>query len=482
MKTINIGNTREVCWDDFLVEEFSGAYLKMHKPVRKNLALTCDDKWEGSVCGQLEVHKIGGKIYLYYRASGLENLFDESFCVAVSDDGVNFTKPNLGKYDYNGIEENNIFLREERFIDNFSVHYDEHPACPENEKYKALSLWVSNEFTVTELALYVSGDGINFNFKKKLDIKGVFDTTNVLIWDKDIEMYRLYVRDFHSKIDGSDVHYEPTEAMEKATRDIRLSFSKDLETFTHPERLRYQEDAEDIELYTNHIVKYHRGNIFVGFPTRYINRVDDIKNFKYLSKWGGLRQEYIEKGNRIGTVATDCVLMTSRDGLNFTRHDEEAFITPGLESETNWVYGDCYPSFKFVETPIEGNEGKTELSFYMPEGYRAKTVEVIRFSVRLDGFFSWRGDFKGGSVLTKPITFEGDSMEINFATSALGSVRVEICDLDGNPIEGYDSGILFGDSLNRPVEFEKSLKELSGKEIKIKFSLKDADLYSFKFN
>ena len=105
-----------------------------------------------------------------------------------------------------------------------------------------------------------------------------------------------------------------------------------------------------------------------------------------------------------------------------------------------------------------------------------------RYTVRLDGFFSWRADFKGGSVLTKALTFEGDSMEINFATSALGGVRVEICDTSGNAIEGYDSGILFGDSLSRPVEFEKSLKELNGKEVKIRFTLKDADLYSFKFN
>jgi hypothetical protein len=63
----------------------------------------------------------------------------------------------------------------------------------------------------------------------------------------------------------------------------------------------------------------------------------------------------------------------------------------------------------------------------------------------------------------------------------LGSVRIRILDEKGNAIDGYDSGNHFGDSLDRPVAFEKPLADLSGKSVRLEFTLKDADLYSFQF-
>ena len=65
--------------------------------------------------------------------------------------------------------------------------------------------------------------------------------------------------------------------------------------------------------------------------------------------------------------------------------------------------------------------------------------------------------------------------------SALGSLRIRICDENGVPIEGYDSRNLFGDSVDRPVDFEKSLLLLSGKTVRLEISLSDCDLYSFIF-
>ena len=499
---INLKNNREVCWDDYLIEKTDGIKIQMHKPVKRNAALTLSKKWEGTSCGYFNVaNNVNGKIRLYYRSSGFNDIKGEYFCLAESDDGIEFSRPSLGLVDFCGDKNNNIHFTEDRFVDNFSIYEDKNPSCPPEGKFKAVSLVFKinqtehidgiglfefdGKWHSEELALYQSADGINFEFVRILDVKGVFDTNNVLMWDEKEEVYRLYLRDFHDK-DGNDVEYAPDDNLvEPWLRDIRLSKSKDLISWTTPEKLIYNGSSEDYQLYTNQIVKYHRADIFIGTPTRYVNRIHDAapSNFKYLPSWEGVRQKELEIGRRFGSAATDTVLMTSRDGLNFLRCDEQ-FLGCGLEKEHNWFYGDGYVGYGIIETPVDGNEGKTELSFYCADDCHSKNIQnhLWRYTVRLDGFFSWRGDFKGGSVLTKPVTFEGDSMEINFATSALGSVRIELCDLDGNPISGYDSGNLFGDSLDRPVEFEKSLKELSGKEIKIKFTLKDADLYSFKFN
>jgi hypothetical protein len=99
----------------------------------------------------------------------------------------------------------------------------------------------------------------------------------------------------------------------------------------------------------------------------------------------------------------------------------------------------------------------------------------------MDGFFSWRADFGGGEIVTKPFTFDGSEILLNFSTSALGFVRIEILDEDGNAIEGYDSGRLFGNTTDRPCEFASPISALVEKSIRFKITMRDADLYSFKF-
>ena len=157
-------------------------------------------------------------------------------------------------------------------------------------------------------------------------------------------------------------------------------------------------------------------------------------------------------------------------------------MTPGIECDCNWYYGDCYVGWGMVETAGELPGSPNEISIYMSRNYRAKDLDLCRYALRLDGFFSWHCDFKPGSVLTKPIEFTGGELEINFATSALGYVRIRLCDEAGNPIEGYDSGRLFGDSVDRPVDFAGDLNALSGKPVRMLIEMKDAELYSFKFS
>ena len=75
---------------------------------------------------------------------------------------------------------------------------------------------------------------------------------------------------------------------------------------------------------------------------------------------------------------------------------------------------------------------------------------------------------------------------INFSTSAAGEIRISILDKDGNEIQGYsyeDCLVLIGNEIKKRVSWinYKSLKELSGQPIRLHFMMKDADLYSIKF-
>jgi hypothetical protein len=180
---------------------------------------------------------------------------------------------------------------------------------------------------------------------------------------------------------------------------------------------------------------------------------------------------------RYGLTITDCVFISSRNGDCFTRFDE-AFVRPGPERQFNWVYGDCYPARGLVRTP--GTRGyDDEISLYIFHGHwHDIATELQRYTLRIDGFASYQATYKPQALVTKPLVFSGKSLTINFATSARGSVFVEIADLDGNSIKSSE---VFGDSIDRLVGFTDDLAQFQNKPVIITFTLSDANLYSFQF-
>ena len=281
--------------------------------------------------------------------------------------------------------------------------------------------------------------------------------------------------------DGSDFDVNNDTLRGQGYRDIRTCESEDMIHWTEPKRLTYDDGEDNLQLYTNGIIKYPRADVFIGLPTRYNDRREDLHNCKYLPNPDGVRDELMAKELRFGSAVTDCIFMHSKDGY-FFRRSQEGFVCPGPENGTNWFYGDCYVSWGIAETKSAYDGEPNELSFYSGVGKGGVgEMKLTRYSIRLDGFYSWNAKRSGGKVLTKPVKFDGTRLSVNFRTSAFGSLRIRICDENGALIEGYDSKNLFGDSVDRPVDFEKELSLLSGKPVCLEISLSDCDLYSFIF-
>lgn len=502
MSIYNLEDGRALCWDEFFIDKQSRVKVTMHEPVRKEAAVVCDGECDGNTNGYGAIIQADGKYTFRYRACNVDLFADGTlqetpmvYCLMESQDGKKFKKKILRKFPYNGDTYNHIFHMEKRYLDNFAVFYDENPNCPESERYKALSMvenrysdkyekYLGEDFDTrihtkvpdldekkVELALYTSADGIDFDFKRMLDLGGGYDSYNVLLWDDTTEQYYIYYR--YNHIPG--LHGEPV------SREIRVCTSKDLVNFEFLGAIDFGDADDSIQLYTSQVVRYKRAkDMFIGFPMRYIQREEEAFNFEQFPR-ADKKKLAIEKVGRMGHAVTDCAIMISRDGKHFNRRDE-AYIRPGIESETNWWYGDCAMAYGIVETESDTPGNPNELSIYVTENYRMRDVNWARYTVRMDGFFSWYADYKGGEVLTKPFTFTGDELEINFSTSALGALEIDICDEDGNVLEGYQSGVLFGDSIDRKVAFSKNLKELNGRAVRLAFKLKDCHLYSFKFN
>jgi hypothetical protein len=232
------------------------------------------------------------------------------------------------------------------------------------------------------------------------------------------------------------------------------------------------------------VIPYYRApHLLLGFPTRYIDR-GWSESARVLP-----RPEYRKlrgaRSPREGTALTEGLFMTSRDRQRF-RVWPETFLRPGLRLRDNWFYGDNYQNWGLVETKSAIEDAPDEISIYVTERTMQDRPGVLRrHTLRVDGFASVSATAAGGQLLTKPLRFTGKRLVLNCSTSAAGGIRVEIQDEAGKPLPGFslpDSAEIYGDSLQRAVTWKGGdVSRLSGQAVRLRFELKDADLYALRF-
>ncbi len=482
---INIGSRRELFVDDFLIDQLTGqAELQMNRPTPREVAIVHDAPWEGSGSGYHTVFQDGDLYRMYYRGLHLDvsqgklnsGRHKPYYCYAESDDGVHWRKPELGIVEFNGSKKNNIIL-EGLGTHNFAPFKDANPDCPREARYKALA-GVKSE---GGLFAFKSADGVHWSLirEKPVITNGAFDSQNLGFWDPTIGKYRAYWRTFTAGI-TTKKEWKPA-----GYRAIRTGTSDDFLNWDEDADLVYVDSPQE-HLYTNQIKPYSRApHILIGLPTRYVDRgwsesmrkLPDTRN----------RELRAAANRRYGTAITEGLLMASRDGVKFKRWNE-AFLRPGLGRPGTWQYGQQYVACHVVETASSLSGAPHELSFYATEAYwHGKGGTLRRYTLRLDGFVSVRASMKGGELITKPLTFSGSKLMLNFATSAAGSVRVEIQNLNGKPIEGFslaDCPDQFGDTLEHTVTWKHGpdVSAIGGRPVRLRLQLKDADVYSFRFS
>ena len=476
---IDIGSRLELFVDDHLVDKLTGeARRVLHRPVPREVALDRTKPWEGNASGYTTVFQDGDLYRMYYRGFHIAYSDGESeatnrevICYAESRDGIHWKRPRLGLVESHGSKENNI-IWDGVGSHNFSVFKDANPACPRESRYKALG---GHRWKEGGLRAFRSADGIHWELMTESPVitVGDFDSQNVAFWDTLRNEYRAYWRDSRK----DDPKYPDG-------RDIRTATSKDFVHWSESEFLEYT-PGRPHQLYTNGVVPYHRApHIFLGFPTRYVDygwseSTQALPQLDY-------RRVVASKSQRSGTAMTDGVFMASRDGHNFELWPE-AFRRPGIERPGSWFYGDNYGNWGLVETPSSMEGAPNELSIYASEGGRQPDGNRLRrYTLRLDGFVSVQAPFAGGELITQPLVFAGSDLVLNFSTSTVGSIRVELQDSGGDAIEGFtldDCPPIYGDTPARTVAWKlgSAVSRLSGKPIRLRFELKDADLYSLQF-
>ena len=452
-KPNQIGSDLQLFVDDAIVESMDGAELELGVPHDEGIALRFDHPWEGAFCGYATVLKDGPKYRLYYRGlpvAGRDGSSTEVTCYAESDDGRQFKKPELGLFAIGGSKANNVILADMAPLShNFSPLIDRRPGVPIDERYKALAGTAKSG-----LVAFVSADGLRWRKLREEPVirKGAFDSQNVAFWSESENQYVSYFRVFK---DGF--------------RRISRTTSPDFLEWTAPVLMEYGDRGIE-HLYTNQTSPYFRApHIYVAIAARFFpgRRVLSDAQAKAIN----VHPKYFND-------CSDAILMTTRGGNLYARTFMDGFLRPGIGLQ-NWVSRTNYPALNVVPT------GEHEMSFYVNQDYGQPSAHARRYSLRVDGFVSVSASSAGGELTTRPFGFSGKELVLNFSTSAAGSIQVEIQDPAGKPLPGYalaDATPTIGNEIDRVAYWQSSdVGSLVGRPIRLRFVLKDADLYSFRF-
>jgi len=106
--------------------------------------------------------------------------------------------------------------------------------------------------------------------------------------------------------------------------------------------------------------------------------------------------------------------------------------------------------------------------------------------MRVDGFISADAGYEGGTLTTRPITFQGDVLQLNADASAGGSIFVEILDENSKPVPGFtrdEAAPVCGNAIRMPVSWRSDVQlgDLAGQPVKLRFHMRDCKLYAFQF-
>jgi hypothetical protein len=469
---IHIGARRELFADSFLIDNFSGTHLQLQTPRDEGVAFQFDKPWEGLFSGYATIVTLAdGRLRAYYRGKAVANKdgsAEEVTCIAESADGRHWSKPELGLFEVMGTRQNNVVLMNAKTAThNFSPFRDERPGVPEAARYKALGGTLEGG----GLSAWQSPDGLRWEkispepviTKAMVPYKYMFDSQNVPFWSAAEGRYVAYYRVF-----------------EGGVRRIARSESTDFRTWSAPVLMEYRNPdvkAPIEHLYTNQTHPYFRApHLYVAIAARFMPGRRVLTDAQAIA---------IKVNPGYFKDTSDAIFMTTRPAEGSTHagvYDRtflEGFIRGGIGAQ-NWVSRTNYPALNVVPT------GPAEMSIYVNQDYAQPTAHMRRYSLRTDGFASLHCGYAGGHAITKPLVFAGRELALNFSTSAAGGVKVGIEDADGKAVPGFgleDCVMQIGNELDRKVTWKSGsdVSALAGKELRLRFSMQDADIYSFQF-
>ena len=457
--------TRHLFLDPAFIESSENVEFGVNSPERREIVIRSDRPWEKLLISfYLTVLDDGGKLRMWYICRDAENRPNVAY--AESNDGVNWEKPNLGIVENEGSTNNNLVGMDSL---EGTVYIDPH--APPEERY----CYVTH--LITEgMVRFHSPDGLRWNRDEKPLVNFGADSQANTFWDERTNTYALYLRAWERRVDDKLYRTQVRADLESLTKPLAIQPSeKNLYIWgkektaiiddEFPQVLATDEkDPPDSDVYTISAQPYPLDPTwYVGFPSFF-------------------QREAHRSDGRL-----DVAFIGSRDGFEWHRYDRKpyartgvagsesanmVYIGPGLicRGDEIWQYG---TGFHSRHGDIEARKRKTD-------------GVIHRYVQRVDGFVSANFANDGGRLETSPVEVVGDRLLVNVETSALGSIRVGLQDLEGNAIEGFaleDCDLLRTNATGAVVSWNDSsdLSSLEGRKARAVFEGSAAKLFSFRF-
>lgn len=496
---IRVGTSRQVFVDRTLLPQSQNVELRVHPPCKTGeMTIKPEHPWEQGIGPYSCVMEIEGVYHMWYHAMSAANWNDDqlvgAICYARSKDGIRWEKPVLGIAEYKGSRENNIVLGfgaggVNIWQEGMMVFLD--PNAPADERFR---LVMNLKHVAPGVHLFSSPDGLHWSLTQKSLItarpqeKGHhLDSQNVLFWDPARRKYVTYVR-YNSNRAGSQGRSVARAESDRlggfpVAQDMQVVFGPDSTDLMHGQ-------TNAVDYYTSEAIKYPwAADAYYMFPTTY---------YHYL--WGESREFKDNVPTNAGPLHTQ--FAASRDGIRWERFERAPFVDLGIRGEF-----DCYAS-RMIYGLVPATDGKHMYMYYLGSDWlhgwdrddRNKkllteaglapphnTTIISRVVLRRDGFVSVRGAYTGGEFTTPPLVFDGRQLVVNIDTSATGVAGVELQDAGGTPIPGYtlaDCDLIHTcNEISRKVTWagRHDVSAWIGKPVRIRFSLRDTDLYAFEF-
>ena len=471
--------------DDRFIEETSGLARRFCEPVKcaDNPVIRADRVWERDAAfvdsGLVIYDEHQGLFKAWYQGGACHGPDDKSnMCYAISADGVKWDKPSLGLVEFKGSNENNIVLMTPCMMHDPSVIVDRGDVDPQR-RFKAV-WWGGREDESQEDGWLLghcvgsSPDGIHWTRHPDNPV-----------WVGDAEVGVPFGLE---RRQGKFVMYSSADGY--GMRIVARTESDDFVNWELPPKLVFQSDDQDppgTEM---------GGLSAVDYDGTYVGMLWVIHNLPDFTseEWRGIVERNICQGffgPPIELNATRCRIMstelvTSLDGITWKRIYRHPYIPYGAEG--SWDECIVLGGRPFVARDriliYYTGQGRTKQTpgFGKPQRIADWPCETGLATLRLDGFVSLEAGAAEGMLMTKAILLNGTDLRIN-ADASSGYVRAEILDVNGQPIQGFTK------ETARPITEDQlwaraswagkpNVSDLRGRQIKLRFFLRNADLYS----
>jgi len=507
----DIAAQKQLFLDEMFFASCRGVSLTVNPPTDAGQVLRADRPWESGGIIHLVLAPNVGHVKLYYHAR--EKLPDgpdgrprgrSCLCCAVSPDGVEWEKPNLGVCEFHGSTDNNIVMLGDpdgprhSFQAPGSVVID--PNDVPEQRYKMLYMGTPDGI----FGAY-SADGVRWTVGNDGDpiTKAVGDSQNVAIWDDRLSRWVGYFRlwaptrcvcrvetdDFWSWpfLYPKDVVLAPDEldAIDGAVHGPFFIAGESIDKTMGGTRYSPKLPAEQWAWWTDRVEDLCGADFYNQPVTKY-----PWADRAYVMPFSILRHRF---------DLEEIQLAVSRDGIQWDRPgDRQAWIRPPIDEHVGNMY--CGPGIVrqghwldhyYTRLAVWHGGAKPGTYETVPEPPYCGSIHRAR--LRLDGYVSADAGSAGGEFVTPPLIYSGGRLELNVDTGAGGWIEVGLLPIECHepvhvptvsqcPADACDRIVC--NSLRRVVTWKgkSDVSDLAGKAIRMHVRMRNAKLYAFQFS